>query len=72
MGEMWIFVRAAAEVAMARRRASAQLEALGDRYLADMGLERWDIPAYVRSGWPWPTAPFRPQLRYRPSLRGCG
>ncbi len=70
--ELWVFVRAAAGVASARRRVSAQLGALSDRHLADIGLERWDIPSYVRSGWPWPTAPSRPQPHYRPSLRGCG
>ncbi|WP_165359425.1 DUF1127 domain-containing protein [Lichenibacterium minor] len=72
---MWdalVLCRDAAEVAWARRRVSAELEALSDRYLADMGLERWDIPAHVRSVLPWPASPVRPQPRYRPSLRGCG
>lgn len=72
MWDVLLFCREAAEIAWARHRISAELDALSDRRLADMALERWDIPAYARSGRPWPASPLRQQPRYRPSLRGCG
>ena len=71
MWDMLWFCRDIAEVAWARHRVSAELGALSDRLLADVGLERGDIPAHVRFGWLWPASPFQPRSRYRPSLQGC-
>lgn len=72
MWEILTFCREIAETAWARHRAVAVLDALSDRMLDDMGLDRSAIDASVRSGMPWPGSPFAPRPRYRPSLRGCG
>ena len=72
---MWHFMtfcREVADTARARRRTVAVLDALSDRMLDDMGLDRSEIDACVRSGMPWPASPLAPRTLYRPSLRGCG
>lgn len=72
MRETLAFCRDPIGVVLARHRALGWLDSLSERYLADMGREREDIPADVRSAWPWPRPPFQAQPRCRPSLRGCG
>ncbi len=56
-----------------RRRALASLRMLSDHHLADIGLERGDIDAYVRLGFPWPVpAATIPAPGFAPTLQGCG
>ena len=72
MDEILHLCRDAAVVAAARRRLLRELDALPDRQLADIGLDRAEIAGYVRSGRPWPASPFAARARLRVSLRGCG
>ena len=72
---MWAiltFLGEAAVTAVARRRAAAALDALNDRHLADIGLDRCDIDVFVRRNWPWPGLPAGQRPLHRPSLQGCG
>jgi len=56
-----------------RRRALASLRLLSDHHLADIGLERGEIDAYVRLGYPWPVpAAIIPAPVFAPTLQGCG
>jgi len=55
-----------------RRRSLASLRILSDHHLADIGLERREIDAYVRLGFPWPVPAATPTPLFAPTLQGCG
>ncbi len=60
-------------IARNRRRSLASLRMLSDHHLADIGLERGEIDAYVRLGYPWPVpAAIIPAPVFVPTLQGCG
>ena len=55
-----------------RRLVRDSLRRLSDRHLADMGLERGDIDAYVALNCRYPAAPRASRKTFVPTLQGCG